>query len=104
MKILLVILVLISLSSCAEEPTWYVMARHGECYQLSDFAKQEERIKDTKSPEEIVNKLKQASINYTLEPFMKEKPGMLQLNVPSMGWSLILVHEKYCGEFAENKL
>ncbi|MCF6312031.1 MAG: hypothetical protein L3J39_06230 [Verrucomicrobiales bacterium] len=95
----LILILTISLSSCSAEQ-WYAMGRHGGCYDLAEFSKSDPLIAGAKSPAEIVSKLKKAGTKYTLTK-TKNLEGMMNLDVPSKEWGLILVQKKYCQEFIE---
>ena len=99
MKILLLLISVLSLSSCSTEQ-WYAMGRHGGCYDLAEFSKSDPLISGAKSPSDIESKLKKAGVKYTLTT-NKNLDGMINLDVPSKSWGMTFVLKKYCKEFVE---
>jgi len=97
MKILFILLTVLFVTSCSAEP-WYLIGRHGNCYDLIEFSKREPLLSGSKTPSDIENKLKKAGIKYTLT---KRPNGIINLDVPSKEWGLILVQKKLCHEFAK---
>jgi hypothetical protein len=75
------------------------MGRHGGCYDLAEFSKSDPLIAGAKTPSDIEKILKKADIKYNIT---KNPNGILNLDVPSKEWGLILVQKKFCHEFIEN--
>ncbi len=99
MKKLLLLTTVLFLSNCSAEQ-WYLMGRHGSCYDLTGFSKMEPLLSGSKTPRDIENKLKKAGVKYTVT---KLPNGILQINAPSKDLGLILVQKKYCKEFVVNQ-
>lgn len=97
-KIIIAILFL-SFPSLIHAQEWYAMARHGECFVLSKVTERKELLKGSSTPSEIEDKLKKASVDYTIEPLSGAQEGMLKLNVPSEKLAMILVQKQFCKEF-----
>jgi hypothetical protein len=96
MKKIILLIVLTFIASCSSEQ-WYAMGRHGGCYDLAEFSTTAPLISGSKTPSDIASKLKKAGIKYTLT---KRPTGVINLDVPSKEWGLILVQKKLCHEFA----
>lgn len=96
---IIIAIFLLSFSSLIQAQEWYAMARHGECIVLSKVAERKELLKGLSTPSEIEEKLKKASVDYTIEPLFDAQEGMLKLNVPSENLAMVLVQKQYCNEF-----
>ena len=90
-------LLTLSFSSCASEQ-WFAMGRHGGCYGLAEFSKNNPVISGARTPAEIKKKLNDAGIDFTLAP-INDSEDMMNLTVPSKEWAMMLVKAKYCQEF-----
>lgn len=97
-KIIIAIL-LLGFSGLIQAQEWYAMARHGECFILSKVTERKALLKGLSTPSEIEDRLKKASIDYTMEPLFDAQEGMLKLNVPSENLAMILVQKQFCREF-----
>lgn len=96
MKIIITFIGLVCLSSCSSQP-WYALGRYGSCFDLAEFSKSDPIISGAQTPWEIEKKLKKAGIKYTLT---KNSNGLINLDVPSKEWGLMLVPKNLCHEFA----
>lgn len=90
-------MLLFNLSACSSQQ-WYAMGRYGSCFALTEFSTTDPIISGSKTPSDIESKLKKAGIKYTLT---KRPNGVINLDVPSKEWGLILVQKKLCHEFAK---
>ena len=88
----------LSIPSLLYAESWYAMARHGECHDLTAFSNNNQLIIGAKTPMDIKEKLEKSDIEYTLKPMIDGQEGILSLTVPSEEWSMILVTKKYCQE------
>ncbi|CAK8713764.1 hypothetical protein KKHLCK_02815 [Candidatus Electrothrix laxa] len=97
-KIILTIF-LLCFPSLIQAQEWYAMARHGECIVLSKATERKKIFKGSSTPSEIEDKLKKASVDYTIEPLFDAQEGMLKLNVPGENLAMVLVQKQFCKEF-----
>ena len=97
MKISLLLISVLTLSSCSAEQ-WYLMGRHGGCYDLAEFSKSDPLIAGAKTPSDIEKILKKDDIEYTLSKYPN---GILMLDVSTKEWGLILAQKKHCKEIVE---
>lgn len=73
-------------------PSWRV-----HCFIQSH--REKKIFKGSSTPSEIEDKLKKASVDYTIEPLFDAQEGMLKLNVPGENLAMVLVQKQFCKEF-----
>jgi len=101
--LVVVVMFLCGIVSAQAPESWFLMARHGECAQLSSL---ERKIPDLGAPsglDELLEILKNKGLSFHRRTLAIQNGEAVELNVPELSLTLVLVPSALCSEFLEHR-
>jgi len=82
----------------ADEPQWFLMARHGECAPIAVLERKLAGVSTLKHPDELVSHMRGQGLN--VEVVSRDlNMGIVEIKVPEKALSLVLVQASLCREY-----
>ena len=94
---LALIALLVSLPAMAQE-RWYLMARHGECFELEAMQRRIPELAEAKDPHAFVQRMKQKGHSATAQDVVPGKA--VEVRVPERELAMVFARRELCKEIA----
>jgi hypothetical protein len=96
-------LVLLALVACTAhgQERWYLMARHGECYELEVMQRRIPELEEAKDPYAFVERMKQKGHGATATEVVPGKA--VEVRVPARELGMVFARRELCKEIASRR-
>ena len=93
-------MLLVSAPALAQE-RWYLMARHGECFELETMQRRIPELEEAKDPYAFVERMKQKGHSATATEMVPGKA--VEVRVPSRELGMVFARRELCKEIASRR-
>lgn len=80
---------------------WFLMARHGECFEISSLKRKISDIGGVRNPESFIKLMESKNYKVITEEMEGLESKAVQVSVPEKGLDLIFVKKSVCREIVK---